>query len=86
MWDAGHPSLLMIWIAREAPANTPQMIFLAALLFALCPDEGKRITCVVDGDTFWHAGEKIRIEDIDAPETHPPRCTAEAALGNRATV
>jgi micrococcal nuclease len=28
----------------------------------------KRFTCVVDGDTFWLKGEKIRIMDIDAPE------------------
>jgi micrococcal nuclease len=40
---------------------------------------------VVDGDTFWVAGEKVRIADIDTPETHPPRCAYEAALGMRAT-
>jgi endonuclease YncB( thermonuclease family) len=41
--------------------------------------------CVVDGDTFWMDGVKIRVADIDAPETHPPRCASEADLGNRAT-
>lgn len=40
---------------------------------------------MVDGDTFWFNGERIRIADIDTPETHPPRCAAEAELGNRAT-
>ena len=30
-------------------------------------------------------GQKIRIADIDTPETHPPRCAEEAALGARAT-
>jgi micrococcal nuclease len=40
---------------------------------------------VVDGDTFWLGGEKIRIADIDTPETHPPRCAYEAELGARAT-
>lgn len=40
---------------------------------------------MVDGDTAWISGEKIRIADIDAPETHPPRCQSEADLGNRAT-
>lgn len=40
---------------------------------------------MVDGDTAWIGGEKIRIADIDAPETHPPRCDNEAELGNRAT-
>ena len=29
--------------------------------------------CVVDGDTIWMDGIKIRVADIDAPETHPPR-------------
>jgi len=42
--------------------------------------------CVVDGDTFWMEGVKIRVADIDAPETHPPHCPYEADLGDRATV
>jgi micrococcal nuclease len=41
--------------------------------------------CVVDGDTFWIGGEKVRIAGIDAPETHPSRCAEEARLGNAAT-
>ncbi|WP_245449902.1 thermonuclease family protein [Rhizobium leguminosarum] len=32
-----------------------------------------RTNCVVDGDTFWFKGEKIRIADIDTPELSPPR-------------
>lgn len=40
---------------------------------------------MVDGDTIWFQGTKIRIADIDAPETHEPRCSSEEALGNRAT-
>lgn len=46
---------------------------------------GGGTNCVVDGDTFWVDGEKVRIADIDAPETHQPRCPAEKALGNAAT-
>lgn len=46
---------------------------------------GGGTNCVVDGDTIWMDGVKIRIADIDAPETHPPRCAAEADLGHRAT-
>ncbi|WP_205214893.1 thermonuclease family protein [Altererythrobacter sp. ZODW24] len=45
---------------------------------------GKRITCVVDGDTFWLRGDKIRIADINTPETHRPGCAVEAALGAQA--
>lgn len=43
-----------------------------------------RVNCVVDGDTIWYSGEKIRIEDIDAPEISNPKCASEEALGQRA--
>ena len=46
---------------------------------------GVRTTCVVDGDTIWLHGEKIRIADIDAPEISDPACEAEHAAGMRAT-
>jgi len=46
---------------------------------------GGGTNCVVDGDTFWINGEKVRIAGIDAPETHPPRCDYEARLGDEAT-
>jgi micrococcal nuclease len=58
-------------------------ILSAAALFALCP-QGPRTTCVVDGDTFWLGGEKIRIADINAPETHGARCFTEAHKGTKA--
>ncbi len=44
-----------------------------------------RVTCVVDGDTIWYHGIKIRLSDINAPEVSQPACAAEAALGARAT-
>lgn len=44
-----------------------------------------RKNCVVDGDTFYFGTQKIRLADIDTPETHPPRCALEADLGDRAT-
>lgn len=59
-------------------------VTLAAAAFALCTS-APRQTCVVDGDTFWLRGEKIRIADINAPETHEAGCPAERALGERAT-
>lgn len=52
--------------------------------FGLC-HTGGGINCVVDGDTFWMDGVKIRVADIDTPETHPPRCAEESDLGDRAT-
>jgi endonuclease YncB( thermonuclease family) len=52
--------------------------------FTIC-SEDRRVNCVVDGDTFWMNGVKIRIADIDAPETHPGRCPYEQELGDAAT-
>lgn len=52
--------------------------------FAPCT-RSSRIDCVVDGDTFWYHGRKIRVADINTPETGRPQCPAEAALGHRAT-
>jgi micrococcal nuclease len=52
--------------------------------FGFC-HEGGGFNCVVDGDTLYYRGTKIRIADIDTPETHEPRCAAEAKLGATAT-
>jgi micrococcal nuclease len=52
--------------------------------FSYC-HTGGGYNCVVDGDTIWLKGTKIRIADIDAPETHDFRCSAEKELGDRAT-
>ena len=43
-----------------------------------------RTTCVVDGDTFWFEGRKIRIADINTPEIANPGCYYERELGQRA--
>src|SRR5829696_2988400 len=43
-----------------------------------------RQDCVVDGDTIWYGGLKIRLADIDAPEISEPKCASEATLGHRA--
>lgn len=52
--------------------------------FALCSGP-VRVTCVVDGDTLWYEGEKIRIADLDTPEVGKPACANEAAMGRKAT-
>jgi len=52
--------------------------------FPIC-GSGRRVTCVVDGDTFWLDRVKYRVADIDAPEVSRPRCQAEAQMGEAAT-
>lgn len=48
--------------------------------FGICAGSA-RVTCVVDGDTIWLRGQKIRIADIDTPEVSSPRCPAELQRG-----
>ncbi|WP_259669736.1 MULTISPECIES: thermonuclease family protein [unclassified Rhizobium] len=57
---------------------------MASVKFEKCTG-GRRISCVIDGDTLWIGGTKVRIADIDAPEISEPKCASELALGNRAT-
>ena len=64
-------------VLRPQPAAGPGA-------FRLCAG-GRRLNCVVDGDTIWHGGVKIRIADIDTPEVFSPKCASEAALGRQAT-
>lgn len=75
-------------------ANLTLLVFsvIAAVLAAspgaampLCGD-GPRVTCVVDGDTFWFRGEKIRLAGIDAPELLSPACPQERELAIAATM
>lgn len=51
--------------------------------FAVCTGP-IRANCVVDGDTFWFEGTKIRIADIDAPEISEPGCPSERQAGEAA--
>lgn len=79
--------------AVDVPAQFPATMIGAAHIpegggervrFSIC-HEGGGGNCVVDGDTIWLRGTKIRIADIDAPEIHDFRCPEEKALGDRAT-
>ena len=64
------------------------MVILAGPAFAIekC-SSGKRVTCVVDGDTFWLNGVKIRMEGYDTPEPQTGICGGEQEkkLAARAT-
>jgi micrococcal nuclease len=44
----------------------------------------RQVTCVVDGDTIWIKGVKMRLEAIDAPEVSHPECAREKMLGDKA--
>ena len=68
----------------DAIAPSPA-VKVAAGRFPIC-GSGARIDCVVDGDTIWLAGAKIRVADINTPEIASPQCAAERRLGERATV
>jgi micrococcal nuclease len=80
------PTLLVVLIGllQFAPLAAATSSHQITARFALCHSGGGR-DCVVDGDTFWFAGDKYRIADIDTPETHPARCAREAVLGEAAT-
>ncbi|MFO1238815.1 MAG: thermonuclease family protein [Sphingomonadaceae bacterium] len=82
--DTGRPAPVS---TTETTGDNVQPIAMAesGTVFGLC-HIGGGTNCVVDGDTIWMDGVKIRVADIDAPETHPSRCPAEADLGNRATL
>jgi endonuclease YncB( thermonuclease family) len=47
---------------------------------------GHRVTCIVDGDTFWLHGIKYRLSGVDTPEVFHPLCGSERRLAARATV
>ncbi|CUX68867.1 conserved exported hypothetical protein [Agrobacterium genomosp. 5 str. CFBP 6626] len=76
--------MFTIALAASAASMTLDAPNIAATMFEKCTG-GRRIACVIDGDTLWIDGTKIRIADIDAPEISEPRCASELALGNRAT-
>ena len=72
------------WLLGTHESAVSQASQLRSGQFDICSGS-VRNTCVVDGDTFWLEGTKIRIADINTPEISAPQCSEEAALGRRAT-
>lgn len=68
-----------IALAAGAASMTLAAPNMAATRFEKCTG-GHRIACVIDGDTLWIDGKKVRIADIDAPEISEPKCAWELAL------
>lgn len=84
--DDGKDQFPVSSIAREAGQSDSRSERVYEGHYPVCSYAvATRRNCVIDGDTFHLGGTTIRISDIDAPETHPPRCAREADLGDRAT-
>jgi len=74
------------FIGATMPKGVPgRAVAPPAQVYPIC-GSGPRTNCVVDGDTAWIDGVKVRIADIDAPETHSSRCPYEEDLGGKATL
>ena len=69
--------VLALWPFLISPANAIEMC-----------GQAKRVTCVVDGDTIWLKGEKIRLMGFDTPETTTGICGGdfEKRLGRKAAL
>ncbi|MGO7022722.1 thermonuclease family protein [Rhizobium johnstonii] len=80
---------LAVWLAVQLgvvfSVTCPAVADIVQPAYQRC-GTGPRVNCIVDGDTLWNDGVKIRIADIDTPEISQPHCAAEKALGERATV
>jgi len=50
----------------------------AAIHMPICMGS-HRVNCIVDGDTIWYRGEKIRLLNFNAPEMHG-NCPEESSL------
>lgn len=66
-------------------AIAPDSASLVQARFTLCGTGSPRADCVVDGDTFWVGRTRVRIADIDAPETTGAACAEERRKGEEAT-
>ena len=76
----GYLSYTFPWNGRAQEQENE----VSGIVFSMC-GMGYRYNCVIDGDTFYYHGERIRVADIDAPEIHEPHCAYEANLGDQAT-
>ena len=88
LWIGPLAAFTAVWMWDSGPASETATTFRGVdaerTSFGRCSGP-VRTTCVVDGDTFWYQGTKIRVADIDAPEVSRPGCAREAALGEEAT-
>lgn len=57
---------------------------LADVDWHMCQPFEQRINCIVDGDTLWVAGEKMRLAGVDTPEVEG-HCSRERRLAEQAS-
>ncbi|MFC5585751.1 thermonuclease family protein [Nitratireductor kimnyeongensis] len=83
-WAAAHYSVVptdRISGLFSAPRSESQPHI--ARYFPIC-GSGKRVNCIVDGDTLYVNGEKIRVTGFNTPELFSPECAYEKKLARRA--
>lgn len=80
---------VFVWPQSRQASSFETPIDRETASFALCDELAGtgygRDNCVIDGDTFWYGGQKVRIADINTPEVSAPECAREAELGAAAT-
>lgn len=74
------PSLILAWVVVLGSSNP------AAAIEACGPGRWPE-ACVIDGDTLWIGGQRLRAAGYDAPETRRNICggAQEVALGRATT-
>lgn len=76
-----------IWKGTRQMKLATILMAIGAIAFIISVATAQQFRAV-DGDTFRivATGERIRLNNIDAPEIHPCRCELECVLGQAATV
>lgn len=70
------------WEMAPEPARAIPAVSGEGLAMPLCSGRN-RVTCIVDGDTIWVRGEKIRLEGFNTPEMKG-QCKRESDLAKQA--
>ena len=82
-------ALLLVLFAAACGLPEPAVAQPRPLLAKCVPGQARAADeyCLVDGDTIWIAGEKLRMEGYDTPEPQTHICGGEAeiALAHRAS-
>ncbi|WP_292896231.1 MULTISPECIES: thermonuclease family protein [unclassified Nitratireductor] len=83
-WAAAHYSIIPTdtisgLFGTPQSQNQPHIM----RYFPIC-GSGKRVNCIVDGDTLYVNGEKIRVTGFNTPELFSPECAYEKKLARRA--